>query len=243
MDDGDSRPPIRPTSPSVIFEEPESLPRMLSPLHRATVEDDIRRVMELLAAGADVNEKGLDGRTPLHVCAQNNNTVMAEVLLYKSVSISISDDTGNDPLRTALNAGSTEMACMLLSRGGSVEALSRFIVDMARREHMDEKRLILRCFGCVADEGKEDELLDLLSNATQSAPSRLENAVMEILHDAESSKELESVVLDIKATSDSMSGIVKPEEDALTVVKTTSSHFIPRKPSSPQTVLLGARSV
>lgn len=187
MDDGDSRPPTRPASPDVIFEEPESLPRTLSPLHRATVEDDIRKVMELLATGADVNEKGLDGRTPLHVCPQNNNTAMAEVRLYESASINVADDSGNEPLRTALDAGSTEMACMFLSHGGSVQTRSRFIVDVARRERMGEKRLILRCFGCVADESKEDELLDLLSNATHGAPSSLENAVVEILHDAESS--------------------------------------------------------
>lgn len=83
MGDGDSRPPTRPASPSVFVEEPQSPLQILSPLHRATAEDDIRRVMELLAAGADVNEKATDGRTPLHVCAQANNTVMAEVLLYK----------------------------------------------------------------------------------------------------------------------------------------------------------------
>lgn len=195
MDDGDSRPPTRPASPDVIFEEPESLPRMLSPLHRATVEDDIRKVMELLATGADVNEKGLDGRTPLHVCAQNNNTVMAEVLLYKSASINVADDSGNEPLRTALDAGSTEMACMLLSHGASVQTLSRFIVDMALRERIGEEKLILRCFGCVADEGKEDELLDLLSNATHGAPASLESAVVEILHDAESSFMSETVGL------------------------------------------------
>src|SRR5271155_3731244 len=73
-------------------EEPQSPLQILSPLHRATAEDDVRRVIELLAAGADVNEKATDGRTPLHVCAQANNTVMAEVLLYKSASIEVVDD-------------------------------------------------------------------------------------------------------------------------------------------------------
>jgi hypothetical protein len=79
------------------------------------------------------------------------------------------------------------MAWMLLSRGGSVEVLSRFIVDMARPEHTGKKIPVLRCLGCIVDEGKEDELLDLLSNATQGAPPSLADAVMEILHDAESS--------------------------------------------------------
>jgi ankyrin repeat protein len=195
MDDGDSRPPTRPASPSIIVEEPHSLPRIISPLHRATEEDDIRKVMELLAAGADINEKAWDGRTPLHVCAQTNNTVMAEVLLYKSATINVVDDAGKEPLRTALDTGSTEVACMLLSRGGSLEALSGFIVDVAQREHMSEKRLILRCFGCVADEGKEDELLDLLSTSTHGAPVSLENALMEILHEAESSYMSETVGL------------------------------------------------
>jgi hypothetical protein len=112
---------------------------------------------------------------------------MAEVLLYKSASTSIADAAGDEPLRTALDAGSSDMAWMLLSRGGSVEVLSRFIVDMARPEHRGEKRPVLRCLGCIVDEGKEDELLDLLSNATQGAPPSLADAVMEILHDAESS--------------------------------------------------------
>jgi hypothetical protein len=187
MDDGDSRPPTRPASPSVFVEEPQSLLRILSPLHRATEEDDIRRVMEILAAGADVNEKATDGRTPLHVCAQANNTVMAEVLLYKSASIKVVDHAGKDPLRIALDTGSTEMACMLLSRGGPLDALSGFIVDAVQLEQMPEKRLILTCLGFVAKEEKVDELLELLSTSTQGAPASLENALMEILHDAEPS--------------------------------------------------------
>jgi hypothetical protein len=187
MDDGDSRPPTRPASPSVFVEEPQSLLQILSPLHRATAEDDIRRVMELLAAGADVNEKATDGRTPLHVCAQANNTVMAEVLLYKSASIEVVDHTGKDPLRIALDTGSTEMACLLLSRGGPLDALFGFIVDTVQQEHMLDKRLVLRCLDFVAKEGKEDELLELLSTSMQGAPVSLENALMGILRDAESS--------------------------------------------------------
>jgi ankyrin repeat protein len=190
MDDGDSRPPTRPASPSVFVEEPQSLLQILSPLHRATEEDDIRRVMELLAAGADVNEKATDGRTPLHVCAQANNTVMAEVLLYKSASIEVVDHAGKDPLRVALDTGSAEMACMLLSRGGPLDTLSGFIVDAVQQEHMSDKRLVLRCLGFVAKEGKEDELLELLSTSMQGGPSGLENALMEILHDAESSYDM-----------------------------------------------------
>jgi hypothetical protein len=133
------------------------------------------------------------GRTDLLGCyysyaiESGNQELSKQIESGNKASINVADDSGNEPLRTALDAGSTEMACMSLSHGGSVQTRSRFIVDVARRERMGEKRLILRCFGCVADEGKEDELLDLLSNATHGAPSSLENAVMEILHDAESS--------------------------------------------------------
>jgi ankyrin repeat protein len=190
MDDGDSRPPTRPASPSVFVEEPQPLLQILSPLHRATAEDDIRRVMELLAAGADVNEKATDGKTPLHVCAQANNTVMAEVLLYKSASIEVVDHAGKHPLRIALDTGSTEMACMLLSRGGPLDALSGFIVDAVQQEHMPDKRLVLRCLDFVAKDGKEDELLELLSTSMQGASVSLENALMEILRDAESSYDM-----------------------------------------------------
>jgi hypothetical protein len=45
-----------------------------------------------------------------------------------------------------------------------------------------------------------------------------------------SSKELESVLLDTKTASDSISGVPKPKDDALAVAKVTSPHTIPRKP-------------
>lgn len=72
------------------------------------------------------------------------------------------------------------MACMLLSRGGPLDALSGFIVDAVQQEHMPDKSLVLRCLDFVAKEGKGDELLELLSTSMQGAPVSLENALMEI---------------------------------------------------------------
>jgi ankyrin repeat protein len=195
MSDGDSRPPTRPASPSIIVHEPHSLPRILSPLHRATEGDDIRKVLELLAAGADVNEKATDGRTPLHVCAQANNIVMAEVLLYKLASMKAVDHTGREPLRTALDSGSVEMACMLLSCGAPLDALSGFILDMAQRDYTDhERELIKRCLTCVASEGTDDQLVELLLVSTQGASPAFQGALVQLLRNTEWRYEMSGLV-------------------------------------------------
>jgi Ankyrin repeats (3 copies) len=195
MSDGDSRPPTRPASPSIIVHETHSLPRILSPLHRATEGDDIRKVIELLAAGANVNEKATDGKTPLHVCAQANNTVMAEELLDKSASMKVVDHAGREPLRTALDSGSAEMACMLLSRGAPLDALSDFILDMAQRDYAEhEKELIKRCVTCVASEGTDDQLMGLLLVSAQGAPPASQDTLVQLLRNTEWRSEMSRLV-------------------------------------------------
>ena len=50
------------------------------PLHDATMKGNIDQVEGLIAKGADVNAKGSDGRTPLHIAAGNGHSHMVKLL-------------------------------------------------------------------------------------------------------------------------------------------------------------------
>ena len=130
----DSRPP----SPTMGIEgkEPEgmTLPKMLSPLHHAVQQDDIRRVMELVAAGADINEGNVEGRTPLHVAAAANNKVMCKVLLMEGASTSSVDKEGKPPIHAALRSGAQETASLLLSCEYGVIGLADVVIAMLEKD-------------------------------------------------------------------------------------------------------------
>ncbi|KAK1996824.1 ankyrin [Colletotrichum falcatum] len=69
-----------------------------------------------LAAGADPNVSGLDGKTCLLEACERGSTTMAELLLRAGASPDASDIAGNTPLREALLSSNVEIVKRLVGR-------------------------------------------------------------------------------------------------------------------------------
>jgi ankyrin repeat protein len=76
-----------------------------------------KEVTELLiAAGADVNAKGLLGMTPLHDAAQNSPKEIVELLIANGADVNAKADDGKTPLDLAIKRN-PETANLLRKHG------------------------------------------------------------------------------------------------------------------------------
>jgi ankyrin repeat protein len=88
-------------------------------LHRAANTGGAACVRWLLERGADVNARGRQGRTPLHLAAERNTSArVAEVLVAHGARVDARDDSGMTPLDVAREHGRTAVARWLGDHGG-----------------------------------------------------------------------------------------------------------------------------
>ena len=91
-----------------------------TPFRRAVRENDAQSVRLLIARGADVNTRGYQNDSPLHVAALVNADQSARVLLESGAKVNIKDDTGRTPLHSVgLN---DKVARLLIAHGADVNA-------------------------------------------------------------------------------------------------------------------------
>ena len=95
------------------------------PLHKAVMEDSLEAVKVLLDAGADINEKGKGGLTPLHRVAMRqlaDGGAVARLLLERGADTTIKGSMGYTPLHMAAFLDAVEVAKALLDCGADMEA-------------------------------------------------------------------------------------------------------------------------
>lgn len=88
-------------------------------LHDAALANDVKRVGELIAAGADVDAPGSQGFTPLHLAAQQYAVDAARALLDAGATVDARNVHGNTPLFVATfnSLGRGEMIELLRQHG------------------------------------------------------------------------------------------------------------------------------
>jgi ankyrin repeat protein len=74
-----------------------------SQLHDAVIDHRRGRIVELIAAGADVNRKDNGGWTPLHFAAQEQKVEIARTLIEAGAEVDSRDHFGNTPLWRAVS--------------------------------------------------------------------------------------------------------------------------------------------
>jgi len=97
-----------------------------TPLHEAAEDGQVRRVKNLIAAGADVNAKGSFDQTPLLVAVEQDNGDIVRILLDAGADVNAMSSHGNTPLHYAADLGAfydhADMVKILLDAAADVNA-------------------------------------------------------------------------------------------------------------------------
>jgi ankyrin repeat protein len=80
----------------------------------AVSSGDIKKVVELLSSGADVNVTNKNNETPLHLAAWKGYAEIASLLLKHGANVNAQENTGLRPLHYAAWYGYTEVVKLLL---------------------------------------------------------------------------------------------------------------------------------
>lgn len=77
----------------------------------------LSEVRELLKKGADIETKGIDGYTPLHLAVKYGRLEVAKFLIEKRANVDNKGNGGHTPLHYAVLNGHLEVAKLLIERG------------------------------------------------------------------------------------------------------------------------------
>ena len=97
------------------------------------------RVEGLLDAGADPNDRGEAGNTPLHLLIQSREIQLANHLLNHDANVTIVNDAGLNCIATAEQALSQQQKDTLINNP-TMEEWNDFIQELKRRESLEKAR-------------------------------------------------------------------------------------------------------
>ncbi|KAL7439479.1 hypothetical protein ACHAXM_007093 [Skeletonema potamos] len=100
------------------------------------------RVEGLLDAGADPNDRGEGGNTPLHLLIISREIHLANHLLSHDANVTIVNDAGSDCIATAEQALSEQQKDALINNNNNptLEEWNDFIQELKRRESLEKAR-------------------------------------------------------------------------------------------------------
>lgn len=92
----------------------------LSCLEIAAQEGLLEIAQLLVNAGADLNERGFRGHTPLRIAARNGRTELVRYFVTKGSDINSQGDDGATPLEHAASKGHIEIVKLLVESGANI---------------------------------------------------------------------------------------------------------------------------
>jgi len=133
---------------------------------------DVQEVARLLAAGANPNVKDLDGRTPLHIAAEQSRADLVELLLRHGADPNARDADGETPLHKAVSVSDVALVELLLRHGADPNARCKEgRTPLHRAGRVELVELLLR-YGADPD-ARTDAGVTLLHSAAISGNVKL----------------------------------------------------------------------
>lgn len=120
--------------------------RVVPPLLRAIVSDDVMKTGLLLAGGADPNVDW-GALSALHIAVNQGNARIIRLLLGKGAQVNAGSPGGVTPLMTAARAGQVEIVQLLLDHKADVDAITTEgetpLIVAVRMKRADVARLLI----------------------------------------------------------------------------------------------------
>ncbi len=164
-------------------------------LYNGTMAADIERVKYLLTKkGADVDYKGYDGETPLHLAVINSDLEMISLFLEHQARIDQPDTDGYTPLALAAARNKTKAAKLLISKGANLESTipggyTPLFTAVGEGKLAVAKALIDAGAKCDIAEGPQHLTL-LMAIASQKPPERRVVQLLQVVGPVELAQEL-----------------------------------------------------
>jgi ankyrin repeat protein len=92
---------------------------------RATAQNDVEKVRQLVTGGNPINQYDDDNRTGLQVAAINGNVQIAAILIKAGANLNPKDKLGNTPLHYAADRNHPEIVSLLLDAGAAIDPENR----------------------------------------------------------------------------------------------------------------------
>jgi ankyrin repeat protein len=107
---------------TVLTEEDSMLYYLLGDAVGAGMNLVLKYITSLVSNGADVNEKGEDGCTPLHLAASNSSIKIVKFLVSNGADVNAKLEDGMTPLHLAAGNGYLKISKFLVSKMVDVNA-------------------------------------------------------------------------------------------------------------------------
>ena len=111
-------------------------------IHEAAKAGDIETVKQHIAAGTDVNAKGVFGWTLLLQAVAGGHKEIVELLIDNGADVNGKTDEGRTPLHWAAYSGHKEIAELLLANGADVNAKSKRGTPLSNAVKSGDKEIV-----------------------------------------------------------------------------------------------------
>ncbi len=114
------------TQDTPSISNPEMEQEMNTALIRAAEQGDTSAVMQLLAAGADINHRDANGRTPVMAATHGNQVATVQALIEAGADINLQDNRQDNPFLYAGAEGLLEILKLTIAAGADTKLTNRF---------------------------------------------------------------------------------------------------------------------